>query len=151
VVAPPEPLQFELETKGTNWDLAVAPPDVKNVKRFFRGPLSKDMKTQPTLTVRIEPLPENEKDLREYLRRWLKDYPKFGYNVLGHKPFKLDGQSAHVIDVISNSGEKQARQVITLQGKDVILLTCLDTKDSFMDSLPACNQIVRSLKWKTTQ
>lgn len=148
----PEPINFSIAATGTNWELAVAPPDAKNVKRFFRGPMASDQNSQPTLTVRVEPVSEKQKDLREYLRKWLKDYPKFGYNVLGHKPFKLDGQSAFVIDVVSHSGEKQARQVLTVQGEQVVLLTCLDKKDSFMSSLPACNQIIRSLKWeKLTQ
>ncbi len=148
----PEPINFSIVNDGTNWEPAVAPPDAKNVKRFFRGPTASDQTSQPTLTVRVEPISEKQKDLREYLRKWLKDYPKFGYNVLGHKPFKLDGQAAFVIDVVSHSGEKQARQVLTVQDDQVVLLTCLDKKDSFMSSLPACNQIIRSLKWdKITQ
>lgn len=145
---PQEPIKFDLSTKGTGWEIATAPPDAKNVKRFFRGPLSAKKNSQPTLTVRVEPLAEKESDLKDYLKRWLKDYPKFGYNVLGHKPFKLDGHQAYVIDVVSVAGDRQARQVLSLRGNEAVLLTCLDQKDSFLNALPACNQIIRSLKWQ---
>lgn len=145
---PQEPLGFEIKAEVPGWELSTPPPDAKNVKRLFRGPASAASKSQPTLTVRIEPLAKEEKELRDYLRRWLKDYPKFGYNVLGHQPFKLDGRQAHVIDVVDVAGERQARQVVTVEGPNAILFTCLDQKQEFGKSLPACNTLIRSVKFK---
>lgn len=143
----PENLKFMISEKGTNWEQTPPPADASSVRLLFRGPARAD-NTQPTLTVRLEKLEKNEKDLRDYFRRWLKEYPKFGYSVLGHKPFVLDGKSSFVVDLISSTSGKQARQIITEKDGEVVLLTCLDEKEEFMKSLPACNTMIKSFSWK---
>ena len=138
---------FSISESGTNWEATPAPPDSESIKALFRSKLS-DNNTQATLTARTELLEHGEKDLKDYVRRWLKEYPKFGYNVLGQKPFTLDGKPAYVVDLLSTTTDKQARQILSENNKTIVLLTCIDSKDHFDKSLPACNTIIRNFKWK---
>jgi hypothetical protein len=142
-----ETLKFSLSDKGTGWSQTPPPPDAASVKLLFRGPQRTD-NSQPTLTVRVEKLDKTEKELKDYFKRWLKEYPKFGYSVLGHKTFVLDGRPAYVVDLTSTSSGKQARQILTEKDREVVLLTCLDDQGEFMKSLPACNSLIKSFGWK---
>ncbi len=145
---PTAPLSdFTISEAGTNWESTPAPPAADSIKALFRAKTSTE-NTQATLTVRTEKLEHGEKDLKDYVRRWLKEYPKFGYSVLGQKPFTLDGKPAYVVDLVSSTTSKQARQILAENNKTVVLLTCLDTKDSFEKTLPSCNTIIRNFKWK---
>ena len=142
----PSSIGFSLSNTGTDWELTPAPPDADNIVFLFRGKQIVNGH-QATLTARKEKL-EQEKDLKQYTRKWMNEYPKFGYNVLGQKPFTLDGRNAYVIDLISAASEKQSRQVISEKNGTVVVLTCLDNKEQFSRSLPFCNKIIRSFKWE---
>lgn len=137
---------FTISELGTNWESSPTPPDSDSIRALFRAKVQD--KNQATLTVRTEKLEHGEKDLKDYVRRWLKEYPKFGYNVLGQKPFMLDGRQAFVVDLLSTTTGKQARQILSENNKTIVLLTCLDSKDHFDKSLPSCNKIIRNFKWK---
>jgi hypothetical protein len=145
-VVDPE-LGFSISSVGTDWESSPAPPDSESIKVLFRSKSHKD-NTQATLTIRAEKMEHGEKDLKDYVRRWSKEYPKFGYNVLAQNPSKLDGRAALVIDLASTTSNKQARQVLVEKDKTVVLLTCLDGKASFETSLDSCNKIMRNFKWK---
>lgn len=142
----PNNLKFSISEKGTNWEPSAPPSDSASIKLLYRGPARAD-NVQPSLTVRIETMDKSEKDFKDYFRRWLKEYPKFGYNVLGHKAFILDGRQAYVVDLTSATSGKQARQILAEKDREIVLITCLDDKSEFLSSLPACNKMIKSFSW----
>jgi len=85
--------------------------------------------------------------LKRYVKRWIKEYPKYGYDVLGSKAFKAGKKKGYVIDLINTRKKRQLRQVIYLKKKTAVLMTCRDHADSFSNSLKECNNIVKNFRW----
>ena len=102
--------------------------------------------TRATLTVRTDKLKKKTK-ISKYVRRWVKEYPKYGYDVLGSKKFKSKGKTGYLIDLINNKKKRQLRQVIFLKKKTAVLMTCRDHVKSFSSSLKECNNIIKSFAW----
>lgn len=147
--APPIHLELgiELSLNGTSWEHVPLPHPQSGLHAVFKSPSRDYTKTQAaTLTVRTEKLGES-KNLKEFVRQWLKEYPKFGYDVLGSRGFTLSQQEAVVVDLVGTHSKKQARQILLLKGDDVVLFTCLDNKDHFEVSLKDCNTIIKSTKF----
>lgn len=139
-------LGFKITEAGTDWEETPPPPESSSILHLFRSKVD-EKNTHATLTVRVDSLEKSDKDLKDFYKRWIKEYPKFGYNVLGTKTFHLDGRSAYVIDLISSASSKQARQVISENNRKVVILSCLDEKDRFNKSLSSCNQIIKNFSW----
>lgn len=137
---------FALSSKETNW-IADFPSDKDaNLEVIYRAPPSAQSGLGAALTVRID---RQEKPLRlkPYVKSWLKDYPKFGFEVLGSKRFRHKNEWGYVIDLIAPAQKKQLRQVVFVRDQRAVILSCRDDQDRFRESLKSCNQIIRSFAW----
>ena len=85
--------------------------------------------------------------MKQFVKQWIKDYPRLGFEILSSKPLKVNGSAAFLIDTIHREGSKQLRQVVFLKEKKAVILTCRDHKDSFEKSVKGCNEIIRTFKW----
>src|SRR4051812_11698308 len=74
------PLGFRLSAADSKWLLSEPPPKTKFIVTMYKAP-EKYKNTQPSLTVRVDTL-KKKQTLRVYVQQWLKDYPKFGFDVL---------------------------------------------------------------------
>ena len=101
-----------------------------------------------TLTVRVDQL-EKKMEISQYVKRWTKEYPKFGFDVKGSKKFAMNGQNGYVVDLVNTSKKRQLRQVIFMKENKAVLLTCRDHISSFKSSLNECNKMIKSFKWQT--
>lgn len=99
-----------------------------------------------TLTVRVDHLSHSQ-DLGEYTKSWLKDYGHYGFDVLRVKKVKIQGELGVVVDLSHPKHKKMLRQVVFLKNQKAVVLTCKDTSERFAQSLPACNQIIKSFTW----
>lgn len=133
---------FNLKTEGTDW-LPVATESVLDTVRFS----SKDKDAKGSLSIRTDSVAKNA-SLELYTRKWMRDYPSYGFEVLSAKNFTLNGQPALVVDMLSRSKNKQIRQVILKKDARVAVMTCLDDQESFKKSLQSCNRIIQSFSWK---
>lgn len=140
------PLGFEIANETPGWTVGDAPEGNRYVQAVFRGPSSADGKGQAVLTVRADPL-ERPMPLERYVQRWQKEYPKYGFDVIGSKTFAQGKMRGHVIDLLNKDGQKQLRQVVFLRGKTAAILTCRDQTATFKESLKGCNAIIKSFKW----
>jgi hypothetical protein len=103
-------------------------------------------------SIKEDTLP-NELSLEVYAKRWMKDYSSYGFDFLGSRPFvnqSLGNKNAKglVVDLVHKSSDKQLRQVIFLKKKQAVILTCVDQKQNFSQTLDDCNQMIRSFEWK---
>lgn len=98
------------------------------------------------LTVRVDEL-KKATTLDKYITRWKKEYPRYGFDVLGAKAFSQNTQKGFVLDLLNRDTKRQMRQVIFMKGKKAAILTCRDESDAFKDTLKACNQIIRTFEW----
>lgn len=138
---------FKVDAKDTDWELIPAPKKSKFVMASFRSKTAVN-NTHASLTVRKDPLPKS-KNLEGYVQKWLNQYPRFGFDVLGSKKVKHNELPGYLIDLVSRDGQKQLRQVVFLRDKDAYVITCRDSKENFKNSLKSCNKIIRSVEWDT--
>ena len=137
---------FEIMAKNTTWIQTLPPKKSRFIETVYRSPISRN-NVRATLTVRVDNM-KSGTSLKKYVKRWIKEYPKYGYDVLGSKAFKASGKKGYVIDLVNQKKKRQLRQVIYLNKKTAVLMTCRDHTSSFKGSLRECNNIVKTFNWK---
>lgn len=149
------PLGFELNSGTSGWVHTEPPKDNKFVATAYRSPDSQERSTdgqkttpQPpaTLTVRVDKIKKGV-TLEKYVQRWKKEYPKYGFDVLGAKAFTQNKQKAFVLDLINRDSAKQLRQVVFLKDQKAVILTCRDGSATFKSTLKDCNNIIKTFHW----
>lgn len=140
---------FRLDASDTGWSLSAAPKNMPSLVTIYKAP-AVHYGFQPALTVRVDHLPETQ-TLGQYVKQWMKDYSRFGFDVLKAKPVQVHHQVAFLIDIVARQSEKQLRQVIFLKDKTAVILTCRDHQSVFSQTVKACNQIIRSFEWNSSK
>jgi len=136
---------FEILAANTQWIQTKPPKKSRFIETVYRSPRSRN-NVHATLTVRVDKM-KRKTGIKKYVKRWVKEYPKYGYDVLGSKSFKTRGKQGYVIDLMNTRKKRQLRQVIYLKGKTAVLMTCRDHSYSFNQSLKECNNIVQKFRW----
>ncbi|MEM7645637.1 MAG: hypothetical protein AAF203_01895 [Pseudomonadota bacterium] len=136
---------FEIMAQNTAWIQTKPPEKSRFIETVYRSPISRN-NVRATLTVRVDNM-KDKTSLKKYVKRWIKEYPKYGYDVLGSKPFKAKGKKGYVIDLMNTRKQRQLRQVIHLKKQTAVLMTCRDHAETFEDSLKECNQIFQKFRW----
>lgn len=139
------PMGFEVSSGGTTWLPTKVPKKSRFIEALYRSP-QKALGTQATLTVRVDNL-KKAVQLNRYMVLWKKEYPRFGFDILGSRAFKLNGQHGYVVDLINRDKKRQIRQVIFMKDAAAVILTCRDHVSNFKKSLASCNEIIRSFAW----
>ena len=133
---------FSLKTEGTTWVPVANVDTLLDTVRFA----PREMAKGGSLSIRTDKV-SKEATLDLYTRKWMRDYPNYGFEVLATKKFSLNGSPALLVDMLSRSKNKQIRQVVLKNNDRVAIMTCLDDKESFSKSLVQCNQIMKSFAW----
>lgn len=139
------PMGFQIGAGDSGWKQSEVPTDSKFISALYKAPNAKTADSG-TLTVRIDKLAK-ETPLDKYVQRWMKEYPKYGFDVLGSKPFAQNKDRGYVLDLINRDNGRQLRQVVFLKKQKAVILTCRDQSATFKDSLKGCNQIIRTFQW----
>jgi hypothetical protein len=170
------PLGFQLNAGSSGWAHAAPPKNNKYIATVYRAAepgsvadrMRADLHSQgnvvnggkavaaaktvkpssapATLTVRVDKL-EKDTTLDRYIGKWMKEYPRYGFDVLGSKPFLQAKNKGYVLDLVNRNQGKQLRQVVFLKRKNAVILTCRDRIATFQTSLKACNQIIKTFTW----
>ncbi|MBC7370405.1 MAG: hypothetical protein H7326_02505 [Bdellovibrionaceae bacterium] len=135
---------FNLKTAGTDW--LPTPQNNESIFESVRLTPKGLMESSASMSVRTDSL-NKQATLESYAKKWMRDYPSYGFEVLGAKSFAMAGGPGLVVDMIQKSRSKQLRQVILQKGQRVAILTCLDNQSSFQKTLTACNQLVKNFEW----
>ena len=136
---------FRLNSAQTAWIQSAPPRYIPSLVTVYRSPLPANGQ-QPALTVRVDDL-HRPQALKTYVKRWMKDYNRFGFEVLTAKPVKIHDAQAFLLDVISRETQKQLRQVVFLKDKTAVILTCRDGRESFAKTVQDCNEIMKTFEW----
>ena len=140
------PLGFELKAAADGWTAGEPPEGHRYIQAVYRGPTSRGGHSAPMLTVRADKL-ERPVTLDRYVQKWLREYPKYGFDVVGSKAFTQNHSRGYVLDLVNREGRKQLRQAVFLKKKTAVILTCRDQESSFKDALKGCNEIIRTFRW----
>ncbi len=141
------PLGFQVSAGESGWKQAEAPADNKFIATIYKAPL-KSLKSGDagSLTVRVDKL-SKDLALDKYVQKWMKEYPKYGFDVIGSLPFSQNKEKGYVLDLINRDSGKQLRQVVFLKKMKAVILTCRDQTTTFKESLGNCNKIIRTFQW----
>lgn len=139
------PKGFILNAGDSKWVQSEAPKGIRSVATVYKGPVT-TKGIQAALTVRVDDL-QRDSSLKSYIRKWSKDYPRFGFDILASKPIKVNEEVGYLLDLVNKETEKQLRQVVFLKDRRAVILTCRDHMNSFLNNLKGCNEIIRSFRW----
>ena len=136
---------FEIQAHGTSWIKTMPVKKSRFIEAVYRSPIQRG-NVRASLSVRVDKV-RKKTSLKKYVRRWIREYPKYGYDVLGSRAFRLGKNKGYVIDLVNGRKNRQLRQVIYLSKKTAVLMTCRDQTSSFRQSLQECNKIIRKFRW----
>lgn len=136
---------FEILAKNTNWIQTQPPKKSRFIETVYQSPEVRN-NTRASLSIRVDKM-KAKTNLKKYVRRWVKEYPKYGYDVLGSKAFKTKGKRGYVIDLVNQKKQRQLRQVIYFKKQTAVLMTCRDHTQSFKNALQECNGIIKQFRW----
>lgn len=136
---------FKLHAGDSGWLQTAPPRGNQTILTVYRSPQAE---SKASLTVRVDRLTKGSTADR-YISRWIKEYPRFGFDVLGSQPFSQAGSRGHVIDLMNRDSKMQLRQVVFVnEGKRrAAILTCRDNATDFSATLKSCNSIVKTFQW----
>lgn len=139
---------FRLKIAGTEW--VPVPSTGDSIFETLRFEPKNGLAAEgASLSIRMDRLKEVT-PLETYARKWMRDYPSYGFEVLGAKSFQLSGGRGLVVDMLQRNKKRQLRQVILQKDLQIAVLTCFDQKEHFQETLLTCNQIIRSFEWSAT-
>ena len=100
------------------------------------------------LSLHLDNLHPQEKELKQYIKRWIKDYELYGFQIQGKGFFRLQKRPAFVLDLFHPKTQQKLRQVTVLvNGLKALVFTCQSPKKLFQTHLSHCNQILQSVYW----
>lgn len=137
---------FQMALNKSNWRPQQKDNEGLFAEVLFQNKEAKDKTSQAQISLRIDNLAKTQ-NIEVYAKKWMRDYPHYGFEVLGSKTFSHSGGQGLVVDLRHNQNSKQLRQVILLKDKKVAIFTCSDEKTKFTSLLPDCNQLVKSFSW----
>lgn len=138
------PLGFSLHLADTNWVQISKPiqnPYIETIYRATDNPLM-----GAALTVRVDKL---DKPIAptQYAQKWLKDYPRFGFEIINSKKVRVGDEIGYLIDMINQDNSKQLRQILFVKKLNAVTLTCRDDASNFSKTIKSCNDIIKTFKW----
>lgn len=139
------PKGFRIDAAKTAWIQTAPPKKIPSLVTIYKAPVQLDGQ-QPALTVRVDDL-RKALPLKAYVKKWMQDYTRFGFDVLGAKPVKIGESTAFLLDIVSKETKKQLRQVVFLKEKTAVILTCRDQRETFGKTVQDCNEIIRTFAW----
>ncbi len=138
------PLGFSLHLSNTKWVQVSKPAQNPYIETIYRA--SGDSLTQAALTVRVDKI-DKSLDPTAYAQKWLKDYPRFGFDIINSKKVRVSQEVGYLIDMINNDNSKQLRQILFVKNNHAVTLTCRDDAANFSQTLKTCNEIIKTFQW----
>lgn len=86
-------------------------------------------------------------NLETYLKKWIKEYPYFGFEILQSKNMKIGGEKAYLIDLANRKKNKQLRQFVVVKNDFAVIMTCVDEINKFRDTSARCAELVNNFQW----
>ncbi len=137
---------FKMAFSGSAWRPLHKESEGLFAEIQFQNKNSISDKSLAQISLRMDDLSKNQR-IETYAKKWMRDYPHYGFEVLGTKTFAHSGGQGLVVDLFHRQNNKQLRQVILLKDKKVAIFTCSDTKLKFPEILIECNHLVKGFSW----
>lgn len=137
------PLGFSIHSSETGWKQLPPPNKNEYIVTMYE---SRGTTSPSALTVRVDEL-KKPTPLDEYSKKWLRDYPRFGFDVITAKKVRVGDNVGYMLDLLSRENKKQLRQLLFVKDKRAVTLTCRGDRDKFKSTIRDCNEIIRTFRW----
>lgn len=137
------PLGFSIHSSDTGWKQLPPPNKNEYIVTMYE---SLGEATPSALTVRVDELKKST-PLDEYSKKWLRDYPRFGFDVITAKKVRVGDNVGYMLDLLSRENKKQLRQLLFVKDKRAVTLTCRGERAKFKTTVRDCNDIIRTFRW----
>jgi hypothetical protein len=119
--------------------------DYASAGSVFLAKLADKKLTQATLSLRLDEA--DFKDAKKYTERWLKDYPKFGFELLLSQEYQYGNLKGYEIELSSTKTDKRLRQFVVKNTENKFLIfTCSAVKNDFPEVLKHCQKLLISVQ-----
>lgn len=137
---------FQISPNESSWKFIPNPKNFDGIDTVFEG--SNSSGHQAALTIRTDALLENQ-NFNQYIKKSLRDYPRFGFEVLKSQTVEVNQAQAFLIDLYNRGSNKQLRQILIPNkvSRQIAILTCRDDASTFGNSLTECSKIIRTFTW----
>ena len=142
------PKGFRIDAAKTAWVQTAPPKQIPSLVTVYQAPVPSEG-ASPALTVRVDQLTAQH-TLKTYVKKWMQDYSRFGFEVLAAKPITVNTTQAFLLDIVSRETKKQLRQVVFLKNRVAVILNCRDDPRFFGKTVEDCNQIIRTFRWTSS-
>jgi hypothetical protein len=137
---------FKLSTVSSSWRPVQKDSEGLFAEIHFENKDAKTKNPKAQISLRMDDLAKGQ-NIENYAKKWMRDYPHYGLEVLGTKTFTHSDGQGLVVDLYHRQNNKQLRQVILLKNKKVAIFTCSNDKAKFNEILADCNQLVKNFSW----
>lgn len=135
---------FKLSLENFAWRPVQKESDSIFAEVEFESEKQKSSKAQ--IGLRMDQL-SKQQSIESYAKKWMRDYPQYGLEILGTKTFVHSSGQGLVVDLFHRQNQRQLRQVILLKDKKVVIFTCSNSKPVFAETLTDCNHLVKKFTW----
>ena len=84
---------------------------------------------------------------KAYAERWLRDYPKFGFELIFARSRNVEKADGYEMELKANETDKTIHQLIIQKNKKAFVFTCSDQTDRFKETLEGCEKVFSSLRF----
>ena len=99
------------------------------------------------LSIRLENV-SAKTHLEQYVRRYLRDYNQYGFEVVGLQSMTTGSVPSVIVDLRQKNKKTKSRQVFFNRQSKMIVATCSDDYANFDSTVAVCNQILGSFSWR---
>jgi hypothetical protein len=84
-----------------------------------------------------------------YVKKWVKEYQYFGFEILKTQITKIGGQPCYLVDFAHRKKNKQMRQFVVVKPDLAVVMTCADEIEKFKDTSVQCADLINNFQWTT--
>lgn len=136
------PLGFQTSNGDTEWVLKTTQSNPTALITQYKSENSSG-----SLSIRIDRVHWKTTHLKAYVKTFINQYPRLGFDILSKKYFNHKGDQAFVIDLVHFKEKKQLRQVVFMKRDLAVIMTCRDQVEPFKKTLLDCNKIIKTFQW----
>lgn len=82
-----------------------------------------------------------------YVKKWVKEYPYFGFEILKTQSMKIGDQPCYLVDLAHRKQNKQLRQFVVVKKEFAVVMTCADEINKFKETAIQCADLVNNFQW----
>jgi hypothetical protein len=141
--------KLDLFTGSTGWDFFTGDAVTQNstdLQLFFvaRAPKAQTSGAQSTLTMRVDK--SDSRTSRLYAMKWLKEYPKFGYELQMSREASYGTLEGFEIELKSTQSDRHIRQFLVKHASEMWVFTCSSDQAHFDSVSKDCEKILKTSK-----